>query len=595
MIVKDTKINKFDYNGKQAIQRKHTGKEFTKPEIKVLIKDFQEKYKNKDLTIMISVNTPYGFRSSKPFGIQDDAQMVDDYEWYTTNGFMIYGWKSNASEGGDSDESNDCLFQCIKQVCNIYRLPKNLKTDLDLKKALHLKPNDKVPISCLGQVEKLYKININITGDHIFTSSNRYKQTIHLTLINEHYEIVKGNYKSKDLLKHMPFNEQKLITVIKEPTRVQCYDGNEVFYVNYEEYRKVNKFNGEYAYLDKLPFKKNDFVQDYHIFIEECEKLKELTHGKINLAKSGYKISNEALKLVHNSLLSFNEPEEMTALEQEWFHRCFKGGLIFCENNITLEYGYNYDKKSAYPSMMCDDHFSFPVKQGDFVCLNELPEILQYGIYRCKIEPSRDENTDKLFCFNNKNYYTHIDLKLARKLNLKINLIQNEQANALVYVKDRVNGSLYFRQVVHDLYKLKSSSKLAKKVLNAIWGAVCQRNKIKTTTCNQVNLNKGELIIDIQEIGNNLHKIIYLQSGRYFKHNYARLGCFLTASVRKQMADIIYPVRDKVYKCHTDSILSSVKMDEKQYLLIGDRLGDFALENEGRVNIHHSSKALEWF
>ena len=181
-----------------------------------------------------------------------------------------------------------------------------------------------------------------------------------MTLINEHYEIVKDNNKSKDLLKHIPFREQKLITVQLLDGNVKCYDGENLFHISYDEYFERKKdFQGEYAYIEDLPIEKKDFVKDFHLFLEECKKLKELSHGRIDLAKSGYKISNQALKCVHFSLLSFNEPEELSPLEQIWFYQCFKGGLIFCDNNKTLEYGFNYDKKSAYPSMLCNDHFSF--------------------------------------------------------------------------------------------------------------------------------------------------------------------------------------------------------------------------------------------
>lgn len=439
----------------------------------------------------------------------------------------------------------------------------------------------------------MFKININVTGDFVYTSANKFNQTIHLTLINEHYDIVKGNLKSKNLLNNIPQREQKLVTVLLELERVKCYDGNNIFYVTYEEYdeRKSKSFNGDYVYLKDLPIKKTDFVKDYHDFVEECEKLKELTNGRIDLAKSGYKVSNEALKSVHFSLLSFNEPEELSLLEQEWYYRCFKGGLIFCENNITLDYAYNYDKKSAYPSMLSNDHFSFPVKEGEFIKINELPDILKYGIYRCIIIPCGDENVDKLFRFNSMNYYTHYDIKLARNLKLPIYLIQNNEANALIYDKGRGNGANYFRQVVHSLYDLKTKSKLAKSILNAIWGALCQRNKITTTTKKKVDLNKSELVTTIEDIGNGLNKIQYLNKGKYFKHSYARIGCFLTSAVRKHMAEIIYPVREHVFKCHTDSILSDIQLDN---VIIGSNIGDFALEHEGKCKIHHSSLKLEW-
>ena len=593
MITKDSFVNNLKINDK-VVQRTFKGKEFSKSEIKKLVKEFQSKYKEKRLTLMLGVNTPFGFRNSKHFDINENPSMVDDYEWETTNQFVIYGWKKSSAEGG-SGETNDCLFRCIHNLLTFYRLPASCKTDLDMKNKIKICPQDKVPINKLPEVENLYKININVTGDHSYTSPNKYKhQTIHLTLINEHYEIQKNNLKPKSLLKHLPKRQQALIFTIFKKDNIKCYDGNQEFYLSYEEYKKKsNDFNGEYTYLDKLPIKKSsdsDFKQDFHYFLEECEKLKELTYNRIDLSKSGYKIPNEALKCAHYSLLSFHEPEELSPSEQEWFYRCFKGGLIFCDNGKTIDDAYNYDKKSAYPAMLCNDHFTFPVKVGEFKMLTELPNVLSYGIYRCNIEPTSDENINKLFKFNSKNYYTHYDIQLARELKLSVYLILDE-TNALLYTKDRGNGATYFRQVVHMLYNLKTKSKLAKLVLNSILGALCQRYKIKTTTSNQVNLNRGELLVEIKPMGETLHKISYLKNGQYFKHPYARIGCFLTASVRKQMAMIIEPFKEHVHKCHTDSILSDIELDN---VLIGDRIGDFVLEQHGKVKIHHSTKKLEW-
>lgn len=593
MIVKDRFVNNLNLNGK-VVQRSFKGKKFSKPEIKKLVGEFQEKYKNKDLILMLGVYTPYGFRNSKQFNINESPSMVDDYEWEDTDRFLIYAWKPTNAIGG-TNEKNDCLFNCIQRLLSSYRLPKDFKTDLHLKNYLKLNPCDKVPLNKIPIIEDKLKININVTGDHSYTSPNKYKhQTLHLSLVGEHFEIQKNNLKKKSLMYNIPKREQKLLFVKENGNEIECYDGNTTFTWSLEEYNlERNNFNGEYALLDEFPIIKSDdsdFKENYLYFLTQCEKLKELTYGKIDLSKSGYKISNEALKCVYYSLLSFNEPEEITPSEQEWFYRCMKGGLIFCSNNTTLEYAYNYDKKSAYPSMLCNDHFTFPVKQGEFKLLKELPKILQYGIYRCKIEPTNDEHINKLFRFNSKNYYTHYDINLARDLKLPISLI-TEETNALLYTKDRGNGATYFRQIVHMLYDLKTKCKLAKCVLNAIWGALCQKNKIKTTTSNSVNLNNGELLIKIQPFGENCHKIHYLKNGHYFKHPYARIGCFLTAACRKQMAEIILPFKEHVHKCHTDSILSDIKMDD---LIIGDYIGDFVLEQHGRVHIHHSSKKAVW-
>ncbi len=49
--------------------------------------------------------------------------------------------------------------------------------------------------------------------------------------------------------------------------------------------------------------------------------------------------------------------------------------------------------------------------------------------------------------------------------------------------------------------------KLAKLILNTIWGALCKRNKIKRSTFHgQINLDESDNIIHIQKI-NNFHKV----------------------------------------------------------------------------------------
>ena len=87
MIVKDSFVNNLTHNGK-IVQRSFKGKKFSKPEIKKLVGEFQEKYKHKDLILMLGVYTPYGFRNSKQFNIKESPSMVDDYEWENTTNFL---------------------------------------------------------------------------------------------------------------------------------------------------------------------------------------------------------------------------------------------------------------------------------------------------------------------------------------------------------------------------------------------------------------------------------------------------------------------------------------------------------------------------
>jgi hypothetical protein len=241
--------------------------------------------------------------------------------------------------------------------------------------------------------------------------------------------------------------------------------------------------------------------------------------------------------------------------------------------------------KSAYPSILCDETFSFPIRQGVFKTIDKLPEnYLTYGIYRCYISRSNNEMIDRLFRFNNTNYYTHADINSAIKLGLEVSLIQDRQANYLCYSEGLANGSKYFRQLCYSLYQLKGQSVLAKKLLNLIWGSLCSRNKIKRTTFREdIIFNKGENILEIIPLGED-YKVSYLNNGHYFKYPYARLGVFLTSTMRKKMMEYILPNNDNIYRCHTDSILSDIPLTN---LPEKDWLGSFKLDKEGKCKIEN--------
>jgi hypothetical protein len=346
-----------------------------------------------------------------------------------------------------------------------------------------------------------------------------------------------------------------------------------------------NDPNSDDLIIDSSELEKENATLFIIGFSMEDKHIKEITHSRIDLAKCGYKITNQVLKMIHYDLISYNEPEPLTPTEEYWIFQCFKGALIFSRNG-ELHQAYNYDVKSAYPSVLCDEHFSFPVKQGVFKIIDKLPQdYLTYGIYRCCISKSNNELVDRLFRFNNMHYYTHTDIFVARKLGLDISLIQDGQANYLCYSECLANGSKYFRQLCYSLYQLKEQSILAKRLINVIWGSLCSRNKIKRTTINEdIHFQKGENIIDIQHLGDD-YKVSYLKTGHYFKYPYARLGVFLTSTMRKKMTEYILPNNEHIYRCHTDSILSDIPLAN---LPKNDWMGNFKLDKEGKCKIENS-------
>ena len=95
------------------------------------------------------------------------------------------------------------------------------------------------------------------------------------------------------------------------------------------------------------------------------------------------------------------------------------------------------------------------MKQGIFRKIDILPQILPYGIYRVKITRSGDPHVNKLFRFNDLDYYTQFDIGMARKLELEIELIIDDEANCLLYQKGRVKGCSMFKNLLDYLFDLK--------------------------------------------------------------------------------------------------------------------------------------------
>jgi len=271
----------------------------------------------------------------------------------------------------------------------------------------------------------------------------------------------------------------------------------------------------------------------------------------------------------------------------------FTGGLIFGEN-IELDNATSYDINSAYPNILRKSCFRIPMKQGKFSTINEFHDVISFGIYRVIIYKSNNKNIDKLFRFNSLNKYTHTDIYTARKLNLRIELIKDEEANALLYGSGTcTTSSVMFKNMVTILYELKRKKiPFAKEMINSIWGALCEKNmihKVIKQSGKTFNIPEGCRIINIRPHRDG-HLIQYSYYGKYFKLIYARFAPFLTAAVRKLMADTIYPYKEHVYRCHTDSILSSKPIPD---IKLSTEIGDWKIDHSGKCKIN-SAMSVKW-
>jgi hypothetical protein len=219
----------------------------------------------------------------------------------------------------------------------------------------------------------------------------------------------------------------------------------------------------------------------------------------------------------------------------------------------------------------------FPVAEGELIYLNELPtDYFKYGVYRCIIN-----GTTRLFRFNHDNYYTHFDLNLAKDLNLHIELIIDDQPNFLYYSRDKcLTGFEIFGRYVDKLFELKQKKvKNSKKILNILWGSLCEKYKKKVVhkvgkiydIPNDVKIN----YIKPSIINDNELLISYTKNNNIYKYGWGRICPFLISKGRKIISEIIRPYNDICIRCHTDGVIFK---EEPKNIKYGDQLGDLVFE-----------------
>ena len=257
-----------------------------------------------------------------------------------------------------------------------------------------------------------------------------------------------------------------------------------------------------------------------------------------------------------------------------------------------LEEAYQYDINSAYLFFLQSNSFKIPVKEGKFTQIKELPKILQYGMYRVKITKSDDEKINRLFRFREDNKYTHSGIYSARELKLEIELIIDDEANALIYSLGCINGCKIFKTMITYLYELKQQKvPFVKDMMILLWGSLCEKNKIKHTIIDdELHIPDGSVIKSMHPYKNGW-KISYYEFGNVFKLNYARFAPFLTSAVRLKIVRDVLPNIDSVYRVYTDSILSSKPLTN---LKIGTEIGNYKLEKTGKCIIDKTSKKPIW-
>ena len=494
------------------------------------------------------------------------------------------------SAGGCDGKYNNCLYDALADILGT-RFTKQYPKKGRFKATLGLGKKDKIDISLISVIEEKIKVNINVEGDFIHQSTNKYDMSVPsprgcvqagfqlsvpLVLTSGHYSPNKSKLKQIKV-KNISYKERQPVfySYIRETQNFRCYDGSKYYMMPLEEMieHKKNPLTST-KLLIKYTLREADTIDiklkiAYDEFVFNADKLKKTTNGRINFYKTG-KIKDTALNLFYSMTKHLSEPEPISQDEAEWLQDCKNCGLIF--GNPYEGQAYYYDIKSEYPSeLRGTGDYAFKRGQFETITDDKFYEKPRYGIYRCIISSS-DPQAYKIFLFNPKNKYTQVEVIQAFRQNFTIELIKDDKPNFLHYPAScRLKGTKLFREYIDYCFKLKDENPelvYPKRLLNILGGGLTEKNKreiiIKVDEGSSTpEIFSDEIITNSHSMTDTEEKITVVSISNVFKSGYARLYPFLTARGRVKIAGYINTIgKEHVHRVHTDSILSDIEMPD---------------------------------
>jgi hypothetical protein len=213
------------------------------------------------------------WRSGKFGKIGNDVDIYDPNELYEEveefvgveppkhiNQYVLYlSLKPRANEGGADDKFNDCLYRALRYF--IINLDEYYKSPCQMKQELGI-----------GRYNKKEKIQINIRGDCIRTSTIETNFQANIQLINGHYEPEKINRRFKLLT----YGEEKKFILYSKKDLI-AYDGVKKWTLDKYDPTKFIK-DRTHIYVLRTKYKGKEFTieEEYNYLIEVADELKNI-------------------------------------------------------------------------------------------------------------------------------------------------------------------------------------------------------------------------------------------------------------------------------------------------------------------------------
>ena len=491
----------------------------------------------------------------------------------TYSDFIIRVYITNTSGQGDDETKSHCFYEALRKL-HVFHTSHYKTYHEFIEQHPQLPQDGSVSLNDIPFIEQKLFICISVSGDDSYNSkfTDRYNQHCYLTLKNNHYDLDKKPSKRPGMKRIFKFkNEMKLMIVHDDDNSVFTFDG-ETLNKNPIEYKDGNKMKGNFKgciceqlnsikklYDIKSTKLEEQMREGYNYIKKDYDELNEITEGEFNIynfVNLSSMIKFMAYKYAGRTHINdITEPTEL--YEYHRLEKATKGGFVDIHSkDKRYKDGYSYDFVSAYPSILNSYDFHVPVKKGTLTYLDPKyfnpNKELKYGLYNCKILNPKKPNI--YFIFNESNWYTHFDIKLALLQGLDIQLI--DSPNNLIYwnIKSSwqskkpaqaIQADKIFSEYIFKLHSLKSkhpNNKILKSCLSGLWGRLCEIDKSY-----KISNPKEDIIIEDDELFNEIKysdstkiEFTVINKSNPYTSNYARMKPFLLAKQRLNMYERVF-------------------------------------------------------
>ena len=499
---------------------------------------------------------------------------------------------------------NDCLWYCLRDLYSgSAYMPKAINSQQKLKKQANTARTEPIHFANLESVAERIKANITVIGDvekQFFDKT--FKHSITVKLHDGHYTLPTKHTMDKQLRASTNHKNKPIVVYsesIDEDGKVvyKGCDGEALFTLD----RDTLKAFWMRPMSSKVIYRRVDDLalglrEQHRMLVQDAEAFLKHSDGFVNF----YRQLNEAkaAKFIFGKLnRTLIPPGRIGAVESTWIHEARGGGLIY-GRPATLESAVCYDVNKMYPSMMMDYHFQIPTDAGTFTdtsteTINKYSGGHAYGLYKCRIT-NPNEVSAKLFKFKKSNVYTHWDLQTASEMGLVLTM-SDQSPNTLLF-KSRERGQQIFKPFVEYMVKVGSSigalkvdrlKATAKKLLNSLWGVLCETATTKVDMNVETKLDlAGRSITHIEPYRDSVLIKLEKTEDKY-KTSYARMLPFMTAYGRRKMYLALKDVEAHVYRIHTDGFVIDRPLDS---LPLSTKIGEWKIEKQGRCQIFNAMK-----